>query len=215
MAVAIAPMFPGRHGAHARWGSTPCGEYLRPFWQPIGFSDDLRDMPLRVTVLGAELVAFRDPWGNVGLLEPHCAHCGTSLEFGLLFERGIRCCYHGWLFGVDGPVLKTPGEPAHSTRKDRLCEGAYPAHEYNGILFACMGPPDTRPRFRYTIASSGRAIDSSPARSISIRATGCRSWRTPWIPSTRRFSCHRQRLPDRVSRKASSGTLPNSSVNSA
>ena len=85
--------------------------------------------------------------GNVGLLELHCAHRGTSLEFGLISERGIRCCYHGWLFGVDGTVIETPGEPAHSTLKDRLCQGAYPTHEYNGVMFGYMGPPDKQPPF--------------------------------------------------------------------
>jgi phenylpropionate dioxygenase-like ring-hydroxylating dioxygenase large terminal subunit len=126
---------------------TPCGEYIRRFWQPVCFSDDLRDLPLRVTVLGEELVAFRDLRGNVGLLERHCTHRGTSLEFGLISERGIRCCYHGWLFGVDGTVLETPGEPAHSTLKGRLCQGAYPTHEYSGVVFAYMGPPDKQPPF--------------------------------------------------------------------
>ena len=126
---------------------TPCGEYFRRFWQPICFSDDLRDLPLRVTILGEELVAFRDLRGNVGLLELHCAHRGTSLEFGLISERGIRCCYHGWLFDVDGTILETPGEPAHSTLKDRLCQGAYPTHEYNGVMFGYMGPPDKQPPF--------------------------------------------------------------------
>jgi phenylpropionate dioxygenase-like ring-hydroxylating dioxygenase large terminal subunit len=126
---------------------TPCGEYFRRFWQPICFSDDLRDLPLRVTILGEELVAFRDLRGNVGLLELHCAHRGTSLEFGLISERGIRCCYHGWLFDVGGTVIETPGEPAHSTLKDRLCQGAYPTHEYKGVVFAYMGPPDKQPPF--------------------------------------------------------------------
>src|SRR5215468_11303850 len=126
---------------------TPCGEYLRRFWQPICFSDDLRDLPLRVTILGEELVAFRDFRGTVGLLELHCPHRGTSLEFGLISNRGIRCCYHGWLFDVDGTILETPGEPANSTLKDRLCHGAYPIHEYNGIVFAYMGPPDKQPEF--------------------------------------------------------------------
>jgi phenylpropionate dioxygenase-like ring-hydroxylating dioxygenase large terminal subunit len=126
---------------------TPCGEYLRRFWQPICFSDDLRDLPLRVTILGEDLVAFRDVRGTVGLLELHCPHRGTSLEFGLISTRGIRCCYHGWLFDVDGTILETPGEPANSTLKDRLCHGAYPIHEYNGIVFAYMGPPDQQPPF--------------------------------------------------------------------
>jgi len=76
---------------------TPCGEYLRRFWQPICFADELRDLPLRVRILGEDLVVFRDFRGAVGLLELHCPHRGTSLEFGLISERGIRCCYHGWL----------------------------------------------------------------------------------------------------------------------
>jgi phenylpropionate dioxygenase-like ring-hydroxylating dioxygenase large terminal subunit len=126
---------------------TPCGEYFRRFWQPVCFSDDLRDLPLRITILGEELVVFRDLRGNVGLLELHCPHRGTSLEFGLISERGIRCCYHGWLFDVDGTVLDTPGEPAHSTLKERLCHGAYPTHEYKGIVFAYMGQPDEQPPF--------------------------------------------------------------------
>src|SRR5262245_53619304 len=126
---------------------TPCGEYFRRFWQPICFSDDLRDVPRRVTILGEALVVFRDLRGTVGLLELHCPHRGTSLEYGLISERGIRCCYHGWLFDVDGAVLETPGEAVESTLKERLCHGAYPTHEYKGIVFAYMGPPDQQPPF--------------------------------------------------------------------
>ncbi len=126
---------------------TPCGEYLRRYWQPVCFADELQALPLRVTLLGEDLVAFRDFSGAVGLLELHCPHRGTSLEYGLVSDNGIRCCYHGWLFDVDGAILETPGEPADSTLKDRLCHGAYPTHEYNGIIFAYMGPPDKKPPF--------------------------------------------------------------------
>jgi phenylpropionate dioxygenase-like ring-hydroxylating dioxygenase large terminal subunit len=126
---------------------TPCGEYLRRFWQPICYSDDLKDLPLAVKVLGEELVVFRDGSGAVGLLERHCPHRGSSLEFGLVGARGIRCCYHGWLFDVDGTILETPGEPAISTLKDRLFHGAYPVHEAYGMIFGYMGPPDRMPAF--------------------------------------------------------------------
>jgi phenylpropionate dioxygenase-like ring-hydroxylating dioxygenase large terminal subunit len=126
---------------------TPCGEYFRRHWQPICFGDELRELPLRVKILGEDLVVFRDLSGAVGLLELHCPHRGTSLEFGLVGAKGIRCCYHGWLFDVDGTILETPGEPADSTLKDRLFHGAYPTHEYNGIVFAYMGPPDQQPPF--------------------------------------------------------------------
>ena len=126
---------------------TPGGEYLRRYWQPVALSSELTDLPLRVTVLGEELVLFRDGRGRVGLMELHCPHRGTSLEFGIVSERGIRCCYHSWLFDVDGRVLETPGEPPDSTLKDRLCHGAYPALEYKGLVFAYMGPPDLAPDF--------------------------------------------------------------------
>jgi nitrite reductase/ring-hydroxylating ferredoxin subunit len=126
---------------------TPCGEYLRRFWQPIILASELGELPRRIRILGEDLVAFRDKRGEFGLLELHCPHRGTSLEFGLIAEKGIRCCYHGWLFDVDGTILETPGEPADSTLKDRLFHGAYPVHEHAGLVFAYMGPPNLQPAF--------------------------------------------------------------------
>jgi hypothetical protein len=81
----------------------------------------------------------------VGLLELHCPHRGTSLEFGLICETGLRCCYHFWRFDVDGRILETPGEPAESTLKERLYQGAYPIREYHGLVFAYMGPAEKMP----------------------------------------------------------------------
>ena len=119
---------------------TPCGEYLRRFWQPVCFADELKDLPLRLRVMGEDLVAFRDRSGAAGLLELHCPHRGTSLEFGLVGDKGIRCCYHGWLFGVDGTILETPGEPADSTLKDRLFHGAYPVPRGERHCLCLYGP---------------------------------------------------------------------------
>ena len=118
---------------------TPCGEYLRRFWQPMAYSDELTDLPKKLRILGEDLVVYRDFNGDVGLLELHCAHRGTSLEFGIVCQTGIMCCYHGWRFDKDGTILETPGEPASSTLKDRLFQGAYPVHESNGLIFAYMG----------------------------------------------------------------------------
>jgi nitrite reductase/ring-hydroxylating ferredoxin subunit len=139
---------PGEDEELTRVGpGTPCGEYLRRFWQPVILAAELGELPRRLRILGEDLVAFRDKSGAIGLLELHCPHRGTSLEFGLVGDKGIRCCYHGWLFDVDGRVLETPGEPADSTLKDRLCHGAYPVREHSGLVFAYMGPPDKEPAF--------------------------------------------------------------------
>ena len=126
---------------------TPAGEYLRRFWQPVAYTEQLTDLPLPIKVMCEELVLFRSHSGRIGLLELHCSHRGTSLEFGLIEESGIRCCYHGWLFDVDGRILDTPGEPPDSTYKERLCHGAYPVIDYRGVLFAYMGPREKMPDF--------------------------------------------------------------------
>ena len=126
---------------------TPCGEYLRRFWQPIAFSEDLKDLPQCIRILSEDLVLFRDLGGRVGLLQLHCSHRGTSLEFGLVADQGIRCCYHGWLYDIDGTILETPGEPRDSKLKDSFVHGAYPTYEYEGLVFAYMGPPGEEPSF--------------------------------------------------------------------
>ena len=124
---------------------TPMGEYFRRFWLPICLSDHLTDLPKAVKTLGEDLVAFRDKSGRAGVMHRHCSHRGTSLEYGIVSERGIRCCYHGWLFDVDGTILETPGEPPDSRLKDSFFHGAYPATEIHGMVWAYMGPPDLIP----------------------------------------------------------------------
>jgi len=152
---------------------TPCGEYLRRFWQPIVFAEELRDLPRRLRIMGEDLVAFRDKRGAIGLLELHCPHRGTSLEFGLISEKGIRCCYHGWLFDIDGTILETPGEPLDGTLKDRLFHGAYPVHEYQGLIFAYMGPPDKQPDFPL--------LDTFDLAGYQLRARPGTIWPCNWL----------------------------------
>ena len=131
---------------HVERGS-PGGEYLRRFWQPVAMSSELGDLPLVVRIFGEDLVLFRTTTGEVGLLEKHCPHRGTSLEFGIANDCGLRCCYHGWLFAPDGTILETPGDPPESTLRQRLMHGAYPAREYKGLIFGYFGPPEAIPPF--------------------------------------------------------------------
>ena len=87
---------------------TPGGEMLRRYWHPIGFTSELKDRPKRRRLLGEDLVLFRDERGRLGLLALQCLHRGTSLEFGHIEDGGLRCCYHGWLYDVDGRILEQP-----------------------------------------------------------------------------------------------------------
>ena len=44
------------------------------------------------------------------------------MAYGKTEERGIRCCYHGWLFSPDGEILETPGEDPESKPAAKLRE---------------------------------------------------------------------------------------------
>ena len=126
---------------------TPSGEYLRRFWHPVAMSSELGDLPLVVKILGEELVLFRDKSNSVGLLHKHCAHRGASLEYGIIAERGIICCYHGWHYNIDGTLIRAGSERLDSPICRKVVQGAYPVTEKDGILFTYMGPPDKRPDF--------------------------------------------------------------------
>lgn len=126
---------------------TPMGEYMRKFWQPVCLSEELKDLPKAIRILGEDLVAFRDKTGRVGVLHRQCCHRGASLEYGVVTDKGIRCCYHGWHYDVDGTLLETPCEPPESRLKETVTQGAYPAFERDGLVFAYMGVPDEQPDF--------------------------------------------------------------------
>jgi nitrite reductase/ring-hydroxylating ferredoxin subunit len=131
---------------HVEKGSK-AGELLRRYWQPVCLAMEAGELPLKFRMFGEELVVFRTRENDVGILDLHCPHRGTSLEFGMCESNGLRCCYHGWLFAPSGKILDTPGDPPDSTLKDRLYHGAYPAKEYKGLIFGYFGDPEEVPDF--------------------------------------------------------------------
>src|ERR1051326_837788 len=118
---------------------TPMGTLLRCSWQPFAVSSELRSVdsdPIRVRLLGEDLVAFRDTHGTVGLIQNNCPHRGASLFFGRNEEAGLRCVYHGWKFDVAGACVDMPNEPAESDFKHKVRARAYPCQEWGGVIWA-------------------------------------------------------------------------------
>jgi phenylpropionate dioxygenase-like ring-hydroxylating dioxygenase large terminal subunit len=125
---------------------TPMGELLRRYWHPVGLAGDAGATPRPVKILGEELILFRDGQGRPGLVYPRCCHRGTTLYYGKIEERGIRCCYHGWLFDVEGQCLEMPAEPEPAGAQcQRVRQPWYPAQERYGLVFAYLGPPEKKP----------------------------------------------------------------------
>ena len=140
---------------------TPGGEFLRRYWQPIGLSSELGTVPRKVRILGEDLILFRDLQNRLGLLYPRCCHRGTSLYYGQIEDKGIRCCYHGWLFDTEGHCLEMPCEPPGShDRRNMVRQPWYPVKEYHGLIFAYLGPPDKLPAFpKFDVIENAAADD--------------------------------------------------------
>ena len=125
------------------------GETLRRYWLPAALSAELPEpdgAPVRVRLLGEDLVAFRDSEGTVGLVDAFCPHRRAPLFFGRNEECGLRCVYHGWKFDRNGDCVDMPSEPPDSLFKTKVTVGAYPTHEAGGIIWTYLGPPERRPQ---------------------------------------------------------------------
>jgi phthalate 4,5-dioxygenase oxygenase subunit len=127
---------------------TPMGALLRQYWIPALMSTELPASdgpPVRVRLLGENLIAFRVTSGKVGLIQNHCPHRGASLFFGRNEEDGLRCAYHGWKYDCEGVCVDMPNEPPESTFKAKIRATAYPCLERNDIIWTYMGPRPTPP----------------------------------------------------------------------
>ena len=101
------------------------GELFRRFWVPALLSQELAEPdcpPVRVKIMGEDLIAFRDSKNRIGLIEPHCAHRGANLFFGRNEQEGIRCAYHGWYYDRCGKVIDRPAEPIKTAANIQIVE---------------------------------------------------------------------------------------------
>jgi len=127
---------------------TPMGKAFRRFWIPFLMPEELavRDgTPVRVRLLGENLIAFRDSEGKLGLLDRYCPHRQVDLYFGRNEQCGLRCVYHGWKFDTSGNIVDMPAEPANTPLKDELKIKSYPIVEWGGLIWAYMGEPEHMP----------------------------------------------------------------------
>src|SRR5215471_6752726 len=121
---------------------TPMGAFMREYWLPAFLANELPEAdsdPMRLRLLGENLIAFRTSSGTFGLIANNCPHRGASLFFGRNEEEGLRCVYHGWKFDAAGNCVDMPNEPAESDFKHKVKAVAYPCKERGGIVWTYMG----------------------------------------------------------------------------
>ena len=126
----------------------PAGAYFRRFWLPALMAAEVPTPdcpPVRLRMLGEDLIAFRDTKGRVGILDEACPHRRASLFWGRNEECGLRCVYHGWKFDADGACVDMPNEPQKYRFDNKVRTTAYPTCEYGGLVWVYMGPPEHQP----------------------------------------------------------------------
>src|SRR5438067_2077503 len=127
---------------------TPMGDLMRQYWIPALLPSELPTpdcAPIRLRLLGENLIAFRVTSGKVGIIENNCPHRGTSLFYGRNEEEGLRCVYHGWKFDVTGQCIDMPSEPPYSNFKGKVKAKTFPCVERNGLIWTYMGPLESPP----------------------------------------------------------------------
>jgi len=131
-------------------GDAPMGQIMRRHWIPACLSEELAEpdgKPVKIRLLGEDLVVFRDSDGRVGVLDEYCPHRRVSLAYARNEECGLRCLYHGWKMDVEGNVVEMASEPPESGFVEKVKMKAYPAREAGGFVWTYMGPRETMPEF--------------------------------------------------------------------
>ena len=127
---------------------TPMGELMRRYWMPALLSSELPEAdcaPVRLRLLGEDLVAFRTTSGQPAVLDTWCPHRNANLFWGRNEEDGLRCVYHGWKFNAQGACVDMPNEPPRSQFKEKIRQPAYKAVDAGGFIWVYMGAPDAAP----------------------------------------------------------------------
>ena len=128
---------------------TPCGNLLRHYWHPVGYSSELTEagQTKRVRILGEDLVLARTGSGDLLLVQERCPHRGASLLYGFVEGSNIRCAYHGWLYNAAGECTERPFESEKASRVCKKMIDSYATQECGGLIFGYLGPAEHKPAF--------------------------------------------------------------------
>ena len=112
---------------------------IKNFWYAIEHSSEVTREPKRLTVLGQELVLFRDTKNNPVVMSDLCVHRGGALSDGFLEGDCIRCPYHGWKYKGDGECVEIPANPPGRGIPKKARVDSYPAEDRYNYVWAFLG----------------------------------------------------------------------------
>ena len=112
---------------------------IRNAWYVVALASEVTRTPLGRDVMETSLVLYRDEGGHAVALANRCCHRSFPLAHGSLEGNGIRCGYHGLLYGRDGRCIEIPMQ---DKIPPQLRVRAYPLIERAPFIWAWFGDPE-------------------------------------------------------------------------
>lgn len=145
---------------------------LRRFWYALMPLQHLDDGPKPFTLLGVDLVLWKQADGTPAALRDRCCHRTARLSKGWVNDEGhITCGYHGWQYDCSGACVKIP-----QSSSDKIPAGArvdaFRCVEKYGYVWVALDEPladipefpeDGKPGYR-RIFQFYQAWQTSPVR---------------------------------------------------
>jgi phenylpropionate dioxygenase-like ring-hydroxylating dioxygenase large terminal subunit len=165
---------------------------LKNFWYAIAFGHEITEQPSKHTVLGQQLVAFRQKRsGRVVVMSDLCVHRGGALSGGWQDEKGcVVCPYHGWEYDADGKAVRIPANLEGRPIPKKARVDSYPVQEKYRFVWVFLGdlPEAERPPIpdwdEHFNDPSLKAIEGQflwNANYERVMENGCDIAHTPWV----------------------------------
>jgi phenylpropionate dioxygenase-like ring-hydroxylating dioxygenase large terminal subunit len=116
----------------------------RTLWHPVALSHVVGTQPRAATLLGEDLVLWRDDSGQAHALADQCPHRGARLSMGRVAGGQLECPYHGWRFEGGGRCTHIPAVPGFQPGP-RHGAHAFDTREAYGMLWVRLAAPEGAP----------------------------------------------------------------------
>lgn len=114
-------------------------------WLAVATSDDVAvGEMVPVTLMGVDLVLWRDTGGAVHAWEDFCVHRGVKLSLGHVADDKVVCPYHAWNYDGSGRCTVIPAHP-DLRPPERARANVLAATEAYGLVWTSLGAPSGAP----------------------------------------------------------------------
>ncbi len=111
---------------------------LAGFWHPVAFAHEIKQIPVRQTLLDIDLVIYRTT-KHITVARDRCPHRGARLSDGMIEKDLLICPMHGLHYNSTGaceliPSVAKPRPPI----PENFCLTVYQSVERYGLIWVCL-----------------------------------------------------------------------------